>query len=115
MAGWAGGQDLRKEIRSFVTRGVPDSAATMGKVEEEINWAEVDDLAPEWDRVESGIDDLLSLSTTYWEPGLGPRAPRKAAGGWVAVEPLPGEEGRGGKVVLIARGWARVGEKYMCI
>ena len=83
MAGWAGGQDLRKEIRSFVTRGVPDSAATMGKVEEEINWAEVDDLAPEWDRVESGIDDLLSLSTTYWEPGLGPRAPRKAAGGWV--------------------------------
>ena len=79
MAGWAGGQDLRKEIRSFVTRGVPDSAS---KVEEEINWAEVDDLAPEWDRVESGIDDLLSLSTTYWEPGLGPRAPRKAAGGW---------------------------------
>ena len=78
MAGWAGGQDLRKEIRSFVTRGVPDSA---GKVDEEINWAEVDDLAPEWDRVESGIDDLLSLSTTYWEPGLGPRAPRKAAGG----------------------------------
>ena len=42
---------------------------------------QVDDLAPEWDRVESGIDDLLSLSTTYWEPGLGPRAPRKAAGG----------------------------------
>ena len=112
MAGWAGGQDLRKEIRSFVTRGVPDSA---GKVEEEINWAEVDDLAPEWDRVESGIDDLLSLSTTYWEPGLGPRAPRKAAGGWVAVEPVPGEEEGGGKVVLIARGWARVGEKYVCI
>ena len=79
MAGWAGGQDLRKEIRSFVTRGVPDSAS---KVDDEINWAEVDDLAPEWDRVESGIDDLLSLSTTYWEPGLGPRAPRKAAGGW---------------------------------
>ena len=78
MAGWAGGQDLRKEIRSFVTRGVPDSAS---KVDDEINWAEVDDLAPEWDRVESGIDDLLSLSTTYWEPGLGPRAPRKAAGG----------------------------------
>ena len=36
----------------------------------------MDDLAPEWDRVESGIDDLLSLSTAYWEPGLGPRAPR---------------------------------------
>ena len=33
-------------------------------------------MAPEWDRVESGIDDLLSLSTAYWEPGLGPRAPR---------------------------------------
>ena len=33
-------------------------------------------MAPEWDRAESGIDDLLSLSTTYWEPGLGPRAPR---------------------------------------
>ena len=98
-----------------MTRGVPDSAATMGKVEEEINWAEVDDLAPEWDRVESGIDDLLSLSTTYWEPGLGPRAPRKAAGGWVAVEPVPGVEERGGKVVLIGRGWARMGEKYMCI
>ena len=43
---------------------------------EQINWDEVDSLAPEWDRVESGIDDLLSLSTTYWEPGLGPRAPR---------------------------------------
>ena len=63
----------------------------------------MDDLAPEWDRVESGIDDLLSLSTTYWEPGLGPRAPRKAAGGWfVGVEPVPGQEERGGKVVLIA-------------
>ena len=36
----------------------------------------MDDLAPEWDRAESGIDDLLSLSTAYWEPGLGPRAPR---------------------------------------
>ena len=48
--------------------------------EEEINWADVDDLPPEWDRVESGIDDLLSLSTTYWEPGLGPRAPRRVPG-----------------------------------
>ena len=45
----------------------------------EINWDELDDLAPEWDRVESGIDDLLSLSTAYWEPGLGPRAPRGEA------------------------------------
>ena len=43
---------------------------------EQINWDEVSSLVPEWDRVESGIDDLLSLSTTYWEPGLGPRAPR---------------------------------------
>ena len=25
-----------------------------------------------------GIDDLLSLSTTYWEPGLGPRTPRRS-------------------------------------
>ena len=39
-----------------------------------INWDELDDLPPEWD---SGLDDLLSLSTTYWEPGLGPRTPRK--------------------------------------
>ena len=77
--GAQGGQAPQEEIRSFVTRGLPDAAA---KSEEEINWAELDDLAPEWDRVESGIDDLLSLSTTYWEPGLGPRAPRKAAGGW---------------------------------
>ena len=76
--GAQGGQAPQEEIRSFVTRGLPDAAA---KSEEEINWAELDDLAPEWDRVESGIDDLLSLSTTYWEPGLGPRAPRKAAGG----------------------------------
>ena len=78
VAGGSGGQAPQEEIRSFVTRGLPDAAA---KSEEEINWAELDDLAPEWDRVESGIDDLLSLSTTYWEPGLGPRAPRKAAGG----------------------------------
>ena len=35
-----------------------------------INWDEVDDLPPEWD---TGLDDLLSVSTTYWEPGLGPR------------------------------------------
>ena len=79
VAGGAGGQALQEEIHSFVTRGLPDAAST-SKSEEEINWAELDDLAPEWDRVESGIDDLLSLSTTYWEPGLGPRAPRKAAG-----------------------------------
>lgn len=44
----------------------------------EINWDELDDLPPEWDRVESGIDDLLSLSTSYWEPGLGPRSPRRS-------------------------------------
>ena len=79
VAGGAGGQVHQEEIHSFVTRGLPDAAAA-SKAEEEINWAELDDLAPEWDRVESGIDDLLSLSTTYWEPGLGPRAPRKAAG-----------------------------------
>ena len=80
VAGGAGGQALQEEIHSFVTRGLPDAASTVSKSEEEINWSDVDDLAPEWDRVESGIDDLLSLSTTYWEPGLGPRAPRKAAG-----------------------------------
>ena len=80
VAGGAGGQTHGEEIHSFVTRGLPDAGSTVSKAEEEINWAELDDLAPEWDRVESGIDDLLSLSTTYWEPGLGPRAPRKAAG-----------------------------------
>ena len=37
-------------------------------------------LLQEWDRVESGIDDLLSLRTAYWEPGLGPRAPRRSGG-----------------------------------
>ena len=80
VAGGAGGQANQEKVHSFVTRGLPDSIPTVSKSEEEINWAELDDLAPEWDRVESGIDDLLSLSTTYWEPGLGPRAPRKAAG-----------------------------------
>ena len=30
--------------------------------------------------MESGIDDLLSLRTAYWEPGLGPRAPRRSGG-----------------------------------
>ena len=40
-----------------------------------IDWDALDDLPPEWD---TGIDDLLSLSTTYWEPGLGPRDTRKA-------------------------------------
>jgi len=34
----------------------------------------------EWDRVGSGVDDLLSLQSTYWEPGLGPRAPKRSAG-----------------------------------
>jgi len=63
---------------SFVTRNIRN--AVDGEKEEEIKWAEVDDLPPEWDRVESGIDDLLSLSTTYWEPGLGPRAPRRVPG-----------------------------------
>ena len=45
------------------------------------------------------------------------REPREKlqVGGLVGVEPVPGEEERGGKVVLIARGWARMGEKYMCI
>jgi hypothetical protein len=41
-----------------------------------INWDELDDLAPEWG-ADSGLEDLLSLSTSYWEPGLGPRAPRR--------------------------------------
>ena len=63
---------------SFVTRNIRN-VGDEGK-EEDINWADVDDLPPEWDRVESGIDDLLSLSTTYWEPGLGPRAPRRVPG-----------------------------------
>jgi hypothetical protein len=42
-----------------------------------INWDELDDLAPEWGSSDSGLEDLLSLSTAYWEPGLGPRAPRR--------------------------------------
>ena len=63
---------------SFVTRKVRNLGDE--EDEESINWADVDDLPPEWDRVESGIDDLLSLSTTYWEPGLGPRAPRRVPG-----------------------------------
>ena len=49
-------------------------------------------MAPEWDRVESGIDDLLSLSTAYWEPGLGPRAPRgEAERGRSALDSLAGD------------------------
>ena len=44
---------------------------------QKINWDELDDLAPEWGSSDSGLEDLLSLSTTYWEPGLGPRAPRR--------------------------------------
>ncbi len=42
-----------------------------------INWDELDDLAPEWGSSDSGLEDLLSLSNAYWEPGLGPRAPRR--------------------------------------
>ena len=60
---------------SFIDRNVRQLEAR-----EPINWDELDDLPPEWDRVESGIDDLLSLSTAYWEPGLGPRAPRRSGG-----------------------------------
>ena len=45
-----------------------------------IDWDQLDTVQPEWDRVESGIDDLLSLSTAYWEPGLGPRSPRRSGG-----------------------------------
>jgi hypothetical protein len=48
----------------------PGAAAT-------INWDELDDLAPEWGSSDSGLEDLLSLSNAYWEPGLGPRAPRR--------------------------------------
>ena len=45
-------------------------------------------------------DDLLSLSTTYWEPGLGPRQPRHPAPPPVARDradsgPLQLEEGGG--------------------
>ena len=75
----ASSQGLHDDIQSFVTRGARE-ASHGPPAEDQINWADVDDLAPEWDRVESGIDDLLSLSTTYWEPGLGPRAPRKVPG-----------------------------------
>ena len=39
-----------------------------------IDWDALDSVPPEWD---TGLDDLLSLSTTYWEPGLGPRDTRK--------------------------------------
>ena len=56
----------------------PDRHARDLNSKSEINWDELDDLPPEWDRVESGIDDLLSLSTSYWEPGLGPRSPRRS-------------------------------------
>ena len=62
---------------SFVTRKVRN---LQDGDEEDVNWSEMEELPPEWDRLESGIDDLLSLSTTYWEPGLGPRAPRRVPG-----------------------------------
>ena len=61
---------LERSIRDLEA----DARGRQGKVD--IDWDELDDLAPEWDRAESGIDDLLSLNTAYWEPGLGPRAPR---------------------------------------
>ena len=72
-------------LHNFLSRGKRDTAQAAA----DINWADVDDLAPEWDRVESGIDDLLSLSTTYWEPGLGPRAPRRVLGDEVNLVPPP--------------------------
>jgi hypothetical protein len=61
------------------------AAVTLGDTEEKrpsaaaaiINWDELDDLAPEWGSSDSGLEDLLSLSNAYWEPGLGPRAPRR--------------------------------------
>ena len=61
---------LERSIRDLEA----DARGRQGKAD--IDWDELDDLAPEWDRAESGIDDLLSLNTAYWEPGLGPRAPR---------------------------------------
>ena len=130
--GAQGGQAPQEEIRSFVTRGLPDAAA---KSEEEINWAEVDDL--DNNNIIIIIIILLDRWTTWRLSGIVLRAgsttcsasppptgsldldrePREKlqVGGLVGVEPVPGEEERGGKVVLIARGWARVGEKYMCI
>ena len=116
MAGWAGGQDLRKEIRSFVTRGVPDST---GKVDEEINWAEVDDLdnniiiiilLDRWTtwRLSGIVLRAGSTTCSASPPPTGSldldREPREKlqVGCLVGVEPVPGEEERGGKVVLIA-------------
>ena len=58
---------VQEVIPEKVVAPVASSSSSSSR---EINWDEVDDLPPEWD---SGIDDLLSLSTTYWEPGLGPR------------------------------------------
>lgn len=81
---------LERSIRDLEA----DARGRQGKVD--IDWDELDDLAPEWDRAESGIDDLLSLNTAYWEPGLGPRAPRNP----VSHEAGPGR-GRSG---LLERG-----------
>ena len=61
---------LERSIRDLEA----DARGRQGKAD--IDWDELDAVAPEWDRAESGIDDLLSLNTAYWEPGLGPRAPR---------------------------------------
>ncbi len=54
-----------------------------------INWDELDDLAPEWGSSDSGLEDLLSLSNAYWEPGLGPRAPRRVPS---AADPGDGDQ-----------------------
>ena len=69
---------------SYIERSIRDLEADQrghNRGKTDIDWDDLDDLAPEWDRVESGIDDLLSLSTAYWEPGLGPRAPRRPEAG----------------------------------
>ena len=61
---------LRPPAGAGVTAEVGVGGREIKEQTQTINWDEVDDLPPEWD---TGLDDLLSVSTTYWEPGLGPR------------------------------------------
>jgi hypothetical protein len=67
-----------------------------------INWDELDDLAPEWGSSDSGLEDLLSLSTAYWEPGLGPRAPRRVPAFDDAVDAVESSSSGGGGVSAAA-------------
>ena len=85
---------LERSIRDLEA----DARGRQGKAD--IDWDELDAVAPEWDRAESGIDDLLSLNTAYWEPGLGPRAPRNP----VSLSSAGPSRGRSGLSSLRERG-----------